>query len=170
MRYLSAQTFAVVLSMFFLVSSSVLAQNSVSRTDDKDHGAQLTDFAGIWIEDKPWRQPYPMRLKLELKSEQDVPQVTVWISYRDNLGGPIATANFNHGRVVWEAEEACAQEFRHAGYNYDKPGLDKFRLGIRGKTLIFERETTWFAPCDGHPAGVEKLTRRMSRTVPVPGS
>jgi thiol-disulfide isomerase/thioredoxin len=136
------------------------AQNSASSSDQTVPGAPIPDFRGTWVEEDPLDSAHPMRLRIA----QSKSIITVYISYTQKFAGAGYTAAVGQGQATWEEHQGCAERFWLPGYNYDNPGFNTFRLSLQGTTLKYEQETHWLVPCDGHPAGVETVTRELGRT------
>jgi len=146
--------FAIVLSA--VVAIVLAAYILIPTGANKKH---LPDFSGVWVETNPEKGP-PMRLDLRANGSQ----LTVRISYTEQFGGVIAQPIVENETAVWRTPQGCAAQFQKPGYNYSKPGENMFTLGLRGSLLIYEQQTTWIVPCDGHPAGVEKTTKTLRRS------
>ncbi len=151
---------AVALVLLWFVSTGLRAQSSASSSDQTVPGATIPDFQGGWVEEDPLDSAHPMRLHIV----RNASTLTVWISYTEKFVGPGYTATINQDGAMWRWSEACAERFRQPGYNYDNPGFDTIRLRLQGTTLKYQREIHWLVPCDGHPAGVETVTRELGRT------
>jgi hypothetical protein len=128
---------------------------------------QSPAFSGVWMEGQPKSGP-PMRLKLS----QTGNQVEVWLSYRESFSHrPIGVATIEDGAATWTAPTSCAPQFRSAGYDYDNPAAYTVTLSWAklasgaplGSVLIWTQDVRWFAPCGGHPIGVERIRKVLDR-------
>lgn len=124
-------------------------------------------FSGNWVEVQPKSGP-PMRLKLS----QTGNQVEVWLSYRETFSDhPVGVAAVANDTATWTAPQSCAPQFRSAGYDYDHPGAYTVTLSWAqpangeppGSVLRWTQDVQWFAPCGGHPIGVERIRKALRR-------
>ena len=86
------------------------------------------------------------------------------ISDTEKFSGRGYTATINKDEATWKVPQGCEARFRKAGYNYSNPAFVTFRLSLQGAILTYEEETHWLVPCDGHPVGVERITKELWKT------
>ena len=94
---------------------------------------------------------------------QNGARITLYLTYTQVFGRAFLEANISDGTAKQSLPQGCAPRFQKPGYNYDNPGTNVFQLSLRGSTLLYEQDTTWTSPCDGHPIGTETNTREMQR-------
>jgi hypothetical protein len=115
-------------------------------------------FDGIWVQtDAEGDQP-PMRLDLR----QNGSQIKVQLSSTDVFGN-IGHATVQNGVATWSLRQGCAERFQKPGFSYDNPGMNIFTLTLRDSRLLYEKETRWTVPCDGHSIGTEKISATLRR-------
>ena len=111
------------------------------------------NFAGTWFEINSQSSAKPRRLVLQ----QDGAQVT--------FAGFQLTIN-QGGIATWTGPQSCEPQFQHSTYKYDKIGVAgtlTLKMSLDGAILIYENDTNWTAPCDGHPIGYDKDISRFRR-------
>jgi hypothetical protein len=122
--------------------------------------APTPNFAGVWVEMNPKDAAHPLRLKVE----QSGSQISLYISHTQVFGSQaFFEAAISRGKATLSMPQGCAPRFRQSGYNYDNPGVMIFHVSLRGTTLIYEQDTQWTSPCDGHPIGIEQNTSELQR-------
>jgi hypothetical protein len=125
-----------------------------------EQAAAVPNLAGTWLEIHPKDPANPLRLKVV----QSGTQITCYISYTQVFSGRAdLQATINGGRATTSLPQECAPRFQKPGYNYDNPGVNIFNISLRGSTLVYEQDTKWTSPCDGHPIGVEQNVRALQR-------
>ncbi len=86
----------------------------------------------------------------------------MYITYTQAFGSaPFLEATISEGRARTSIPQGCATKFQHARYDYNNPGVNIFTVSLRGATLVYEQDTKWTSPCDGHPIGVEANIRHL---------
>ena len=120
----------------------------------------VPNFAGIWAEINPEDPAHPLRLRVV----QSGAQIACYTSYTQVFGnGADLEATISQGRATTAMPQGCSPKFQKAGYNYDKPGIDIRSISLRGSILVYEQDTKWTSPCDGHSIGVEQDIRELNR-------
>jgi len=119
-------------------------------------------MAGTWQEISPKDPSHPLQLKIV----QSGSRISCYISYTQVFDDtPFLNANINQGKATTRLPQGCAPTFRHPGFNYDdNPSFNEFNISLTGSTLVYEQDTHWTSPCDGHPIGVEQSTKELQRT------
>jgi hypothetical protein len=158
-RHAPAHAAAVALLMLRFVSPGLLAQNSASSPDRAAAGAQIADFRGIWEEENPM-QARPLRLLIV----QNKSTISVYPSHTQEFEGDGYTATIDQNQATWSSNQGCVARFWKRGYKYDNAGFNTFRLLLQETSLIYDQETHWLVPCDGHPVGVERVSRKLWKT------
>ncbi|MGD0966363.1 MAG: protein kinase [Candidatus Acidiferrales bacterium] len=123
------------------------------------HVDAIPNFAGTWVEINPQNSARPLMLKVV----QIGAQITVYLTYTQVFGNFFLKADISEGSAIRSLPQGCAPRFQKPGYNYDRPGTNIFHLSLRGSTLLYEQDTQWMSPCDGHPIGTETNTKEMQR-------
>lgn len=119
----------------------------------------IPNFGGTWLEINPKNSVRPLMLKVV----QDGSRITVYLTYTQVFGRAFFEANISEGSAIQSMPQGCAPRFQKPGYNYDNPGTNIFHLSLHGSTLLYEQDTQWMSPCDGHPIGTETNTKEMQR-------
>jgi serine/threonine-protein kinase len=119
----------------------------------------VPNLAGTWAEISPRDSAHPLLLRVV----QNGARITLYLTYTQVFGRAFLEANISDGTAKQSLPQGCAPRFQKPGYNYDNPGTNVFQLSLRGSTLLYEQDTTWTSPCDGHPIGTETNTREMQR-------
>jgi len=119
----------------------------------------VPNLAGTWAEISPRDSAHPLLLKVV----QNGARITLYLTYTQVFGRAFLEADVSDGTAKQSLPQGCAPRFQKPGYNYDNPGTNVFQLSLRGSTLLYEQDTTWTSPCDGHPIGTETNTREMQR-------
>ncbi|MGO9516904.1 MAG: adenylate/guanylate cyclase domain-containing protein [Candidatus Korobacteraceae bacterium] len=123
-------------------------------------GAPIPNFDGTWAEISPKDPAHPFRLKVG----QNGARISLYISYTQSFNSvPFLEATISQGRATTSLPQGCAPKFQKDGYDYHNPGVNIFTVSLRGSTLVYEQETKWTSPCDGHPIGVEPNIRELQR-------
>jgi S1-C subfamily serine protease len=118
-----------------------------------------TPFVGIWIEKDPSDGRPPMRIDVR----QDGSRITVRLSYTQVFDGVFGEALVEGGVATWTNPQGCAELFRKPGYSYGNPGINIYTLRLQDSDLLYQQESKWTVPCDGHPVGVEKINKTLRR-------
>ena len=146
-------------SLVDLVISDQPQPGRISKTGPTNE----PNFAGIWSEVNPKDPGRPMQLRIVRNGAQ----IAGFISYTGTFSNkPLIEAEITQGRATTSRPQSCAPQFQKPGYNYDEPGVNIFTLSLRGSTLMYEQDTKWSSPCDGHPIGVEQTVRELQRVSP----
>ena len=161
-----ARVRAVAVCMLFILSPGILAQDSALDPGRGASSAGSKGFSGFWIQENPVNNPRPMRMQIV----QNGSTATVWISYTQQFTGFGTLAKVRKGKATWKQPQSCAERLREAGYNYDHPGFNLYRLTIQGMKLRYEQESHWLVPCGGRPKGVAKVAADLIRTSAPPNS
>jgi TIR domain len=134
--------------------------NCPSSTQAPQSQSSIPNFAGVWAEINPKDAASPLRLKVE----QSGAQISLYISYTQVFSNRADfEAAVSQGRATTSMRQGCGPKFQKPGYNYDNPGVNIFTVSLRGPNLVYEQDTKWTSPCDGHPIGVEKNSRELQR-------
>lgn len=121
------------------------------------------EFAGIW-EEIPPLAPQDKGRPMWLNLQPNGAEVTVQMSYTGSFAGvAFGQAVVSGGQATWTHPQGCAQRFRHSGYSYDNPGSSTFTLRFDSSVLLYEAQHRWTSPCDGHPIGVETVSKKLRR-------
>ena len=122
--------------------------------------ASIPNFAGIWKKINPKDAAHPMRLKVVQSGDQ----IACYITHTEVFDNrPFLQAIISQGKATTSHPQGCPPKFRKPGYNYDNPGVDIFSINLRGSTLVYEQESKWTSPCDGHPIGTEQRITKLQR-------
>jgi hypothetical protein len=88
------------------------------------------------------------------------------LSYTEIFGRVFGQATLLGDQATWTLPQSCALQFQKFGSNYDNPGVNVFTLRLEGPVLVYEQETKWLVPCDGHPIGTEQTKKTLQRAGP----
>jgi hypothetical protein len=137
-----------------------VANKASSQQQLQQSQASIPNFAGVWAEINPKDTAHPLRLKIEQRGSE----ISLYISYTQVFSNrAFFEAAITQGRATKSMSQGCAPRFQQSGYNYDNPGVNILNVSLHGSTLVYDQDTKWTSPCDGHPIGIQQNTRELQR-------